>query len=105
DAADLVLPSKLAGMSASGRPVIATSRAGTEISEIVTQCGLVVAPQDSAALARAISCVADDGKMRAALGRRAREFAESNFERDAVLRTLFGALERAVPGIANDVAA
>jgi colanic acid biosynthesis glycosyl transferase WcaI len=105
DAADLVLPSKLSGMLASGRPVIATSRAGTEISEIVAQCGLVVAPQDSAALARAISNLADDGKMRAELGRRAREFAESNFERDAVLRTLFGALERAVPRIANDIAA
>jgi colanic acid biosynthesis glycosyl transferase WcaI len=105
DAADLVLPSKLSGMLASGRPVIATSRAGTEISEIVAQCGLVVAPQDSAALARAISRLADDGKMRAELGRRAREFAESNFERDAVLRALFGALERAVPRIANDVAA
>ena len=105
DAADLVLPSKLSGMLASGRPVIATSRAGTEISEIVAQCGLVVAPQDSAALAGAISSLADDGTMRAELGRRAREFAESNFERDAVLRTLFGALERAVPRIANDVAA
>jgi colanic acid biosynthesis glycosyl transferase WcaI len=105
DAADLVLPSKLSGMLASGRPVIATSRAGTEISEIVAQCGLVVAPQDSAALARAISNLADDGTMRAELGRRAREFAESNFERDAVLRTLFGALEPAVPVIANDIAA
>jgi colanic acid biosynthesis glycosyl transferase WcaI len=105
DAADLVLPSKLSGMLASGRPVIATSRPGTEISEIVTQCGLVVAPQDSAALALAISRLADDRTMRLELGRRAREFAESNFERDAVLRTLFGALERAVPRIANDLAA
>jgi hypothetical protein len=39
------------------------------------------------------------------LGQRAREFAESNFERNAVLGTMFGALERADPGIANDVAA
>src|ERR1700730_16412871 len=72
DAADLVLPSKLSGMLASGRPVIATCRAGTELSEIVSQCGLVVGPQDSAALARAISSLADDGTMRAELGRRAR---------------------------------
>jgi colanic acid biosynthesis glycosyl transferase WcaI len=105
DAADLVLPSKLSGMLASGRPVIATCRPGTEISEIVSQCGLVVAPQDSAALALAVSRLADDVTMRLELGRRAREFAESNFERDAVLCTLFGAIERAVPGMANDVAA
>jgi colanic acid biosynthesis glycosyl transferase WcaI len=105
DAADLVLPSKLSGMLASGRPVIATSRPGTEISEIVSQCGLVVAPQDSAALALAISSLAENTTMRLELGRRARELAESTFERDAVLGTLFGALERAVPGIANDIAA
>ncbi len=105
DAADLVLPSKLSGMLASGRPVIATCRVGTEISEIVSRCGLVVAPQDSRALALAISRLADDTTTRLDLGRRAREFAESNFERDAVLGALFGAIERAVPGIASDVAA
>jgi colanic acid biosynthesis glycosyl transferase WcaI len=105
DAADLVLPSKLSGMLASGRPVIATCRPGTEISEIVSQCGLVVAPHDSTALALAIRRLADNMAMRIELGRRAREFAESNFERDAVLGSLFGALGQAVPGIANDVAA
>jgi colanic acid biosynthesis glycosyl transferase WcaI len=105
DAADLVLPSKLSGMLASGRPVIATCRPGTEISEIVSQCGLVVAPQDSTALALAVSRLADDMAMRLDLGRRAREFAESNFERNAVLGTLFGALEQAVSGVANDVTA
>ena len=105
DAADLVLPSKLSGMLASGRPVIATCRPGTELSEIVSQCGLVVAPQDSTALALAISRLADDPAMRLELGRRAREFAESNFERNAVLGTMLGALEQAVPGMANDVTA
>jgi colanic acid biosynthesis glycosyl transferase WcaI len=105
DAADLVLPSKLSGMLASGRPVIATCRQGTEISEIVSQCGLVVAPEDSTALAIAVSQLADDRTMRLELGRRAREFAESNFERNAVLGTMFGALERADPSIANDIAA
>jgi colanic acid biosynthesis glycosyl transferase WcaI len=105
DAADLVLPSKLSGMLASGRPVIATCRPGTEISEIVSQCGLVVAPQDSTALALAVSRLADDVAMRLDLGRRAREFAESNFERNAVLGALFGALEQAVSGVTNDVTA
>jgi colanic acid biosynthesis glycosyl transferase WcaI len=105
DAADLVLPSKLSGMLASGRPVIATCRPGTEISEIVSQCGLVVAPQDSTALALAVSRLADDRAMRLALGRRARELAESNFERNAVLGAMFGEVERAVSGIVNDIAA
>jgi len=94
DAEDLVLPSKLSGMLASGRPVIATCRAGTEISEVVSLCGLVVAPLDAEALARGIITLAADPKTRLELGRRAREFAEIHFERDAVLGRLFGPLER-----------
>jgi colanic acid biosynthesis glycosyl transferase WcaI len=105
DAADLVLPSKLSGMLASGRPVIATCRPGTEISEIVSQCGLVVAPEDSAALALAVSRLAADTALRLELGRRALKFAESNFEREAVLGATFGAIEGEVPGITSDVAA
>jgi colanic acid biosynthesis glycosyl transferase WcaI len=89
DAADLVLPSKLSGMLASGRPVIAACRSGTEISEIVAQCGLVVAPENPMELAHAIAALADDPETRTLLGRRARTFAENNFERDAVLSTMF----------------
>ncbi len=65
DAADLALPSKLSGMLASGRPVIATCRQGTEISEIVSKCGVVVAPENGAELARAIVRLADDPDARA----------------------------------------
>jgi colanic acid biosynthesis glycosyl transferase WcaI len=93
DAADLVLPSKLSGMLASGRPVIATCRAGTEISEIVSQCGVVVAPENSQELAQAIIALADDVEKRASLGRRARTFAEEHFERDAVLKNVFAPVE------------
>jgi colanic acid biosynthesis glycosyl transferase WcaI len=95
DAADLVLPSKLGGMLASGRPVIATCRAGTEISEIVAPCGLVVPPENGMQLAHAITELADDPELRKLLGRRARTFAENNFERNAVLSTVFAAFENA----------
>ncbi|MEO7205556.1 MAG: glycosyltransferase, partial [Steroidobacteraceae bacterium] len=93
DAADLVLPSKLSGMLASGRPVIATCLPGTEISEIVSKCGLVVAPENGMELARAITALADDPETRKLLGRRARAFAEKNFERDAVLSTMFAPVQ------------
>jgi colanic acid biosynthesis glycosyl transferase WcaI len=93
DAADLVLPSKLSGMLASGRPVIAACRAGTEISEIVEQCGLVVAAENSMELAHAIIALADDPETRTLLGLRARTFAENNFEREAVLSTMFAPVE------------
>ena len=104
-AADLVLPSKLSGMLASGRPVIATCRAGTELETVVSQCGIVVPPQDSAALALAVSRLADDVATRQELGRRARSFAEANFERDAVLGKMFGPIEGNEVGIPDDVIA
>jgi colanic acid biosynthesis glycosyl transferase WcaI len=105
DAADLVLPSKLSGMLASGRPVIATCRSGTEISGIVSQCGIVVEPEDGSNLALAIVKLADDPVLRFELGRRARTFAEANFERDAVLGSMFRPLESQISDVANDVAA
>jgi colanic acid biosynthesis glycosyl transferase WcaI len=107
EAADLALPSKLSGMLASGRPVIATCRQQTEISEIVSKCGVVVAPENGAELARAIIELADDPEARALLGRRARRFAEENFERDAVLNSAFAKDEQlgGLAEVSNDAAA
>lgn len=105
DAADLVLPSKLSGMLASGRPVIATCRQGTEISEIVSKCGLVVPPENSEELARAITKLADNPESRFLLGRRGRSFAEENFERDAVLNGMFASIESDLAEVSNDLAA
>jgi colanic acid biosynthesis glycosyl transferase WcaI len=103
-AADLVLPSKLSGMLASGRPVIATCLAGTELDSVVSQCGLVVPPQDEAALAAAICRLADDSTARLEFGRRARAYAEANFERDAILGRIFGQIKPDEARQAHDVA-
>lgn len=86
EAADLVLPSKLSGMLASGRPVIATCNEGTEIARVVAQCGLVVAPEDGDALATAIERLIDDAKPD--LGIQARRYAKENFEKNVVLQRL-----------------
>lgn len=57
DAADLVLPSKLGGMLASGKPVLVTSAPGTELAEFVEGAAIVVAPGDAALLAESLlSC-------------------------------------------------
>lgn len=88
-AADLVLPSKLSGMMASGRPVIATCQKGTELDSLVSRCGLVVPPKNAAALAAAILQLTDDALTRQELGRNARAIVETEFERDAVLNRVF----------------
>jgi colanic acid biosynthesis glycosyl transferase WcaI len=97
DAADLVMPSKLTGMFASERPVIAMAQPGTELYEVVAPRGVVVAPGDAAALAAAIARLADDAPARARLGREGRAYAQAVLSRDAVLGELEAVLNSRVP--------
>ncbi|WP_024878648.1 WcaI family glycosyltransferase [Methylosinus sp. LW3] len=53
-AADLVLPSKLGGMLASGRPIIATADPDTELHDLLSDIALVTPSGDSEALADGI---------------------------------------------------
>jgi colanic acid biosynthesis glycosyl transferase WcaI len=96
DAADLVMPSKLTGMLASGKPVVATAHQGTEVASVVNGCGLVVPPEDPAAFAAAIAQLAGDAEARARFGKSARAYAEARLDRDAVLRSFEQALEKLV---------
>ena len=92
DAADLVLPSKLSGMLASGRPVVATCAPGTELASVVSQCGVITTPEDPDHLASAIVQLTNDRTLMADLGQRARAWAERHLERDAVLGGMFASL-------------
>ena len=85
DAADLVLPSKLVNMLASGRPVVATASLGTGLAQEVAGCGIVVPPGDSAAFATAIERLADDVALRAELGIAARARAEERWSKVQIL--------------------
>ena len=84
-AADLVMPSKLLGMVASGRPIIATAGEGTEVAKVVSKCGIVVPPDCPEALAGAIVELASDPERRRELGRRARDIALIACEKDAII--------------------
>ncbi len=88
-AADLVMPSKLTGMLASGRPVIATASKGTQLANVVEQCGIVVPaaePTDELdGLYAAVRKLIADSNLRRTLGIAAREYAEQNMGRDNVL--------------------
>lgn len=92
DVADLVMPSKLAGMLASGRPVVATAIAGTQVDEVVAHCGIVVAPGDANALSIAIRRLAKDHGERLRLGEGARNYAVKNMDSSRIL----GEFERAM---------
>jgi len=60
-AADLVLPSKLGGMLASGKPLLVTADAGTELFEVLIGTAILVPAGDSAAIAREIRALVAAG--------------------------------------------
>ncbi|WP_207004560.1 glycosyltransferase WbuB [Trinickia mobilis] len=88
DAADLVMPSKLTGMLASGGAIIAMARPETELYAAVAPRGVVVPPENVEALAGAITGLADDPLRRVRLGAAARRFAEETLAPAAVLGRL-----------------
>lgn len=85
DAADLVMPSKLTGMLASGRPVVATAAAGTQVAEVVAECGVVVPPGDVTAMAEAVVNLANDVKWRHQLGKQARQYAVTHLQLNTIM--------------------
>ena len=92
-AAALVMPSKLTGMLASGRPVIATASPGTQVADAVSGCGINIAPGDPNALLDAVLALASNATLRRELGLAARLFAEENLGREQVLRRFEAAMQ------------
>jgi colanic acid biosynthesis glycosyl transferase WcaI len=87
-AADLVLPSKLIGIMASGRPVVASSPPETELANLVQNAGIRVDPDDSWQLAEAIVKLASDKELAQRCGIAARLAALNHFNQDKVLSEL-----------------
>lgn len=98
-AADLVMPSKLTGMLSSGRPVIATADAGTQVAQVVEGCGLVVPAEDAPALHAAVQRLIDDEPLRQQLGAAAREYAVEHLGKEQVLLQFERNLQNLVLGV------
>ena len=84
-AARSVLPSKLIGMLASGRPVVAMVPEGSEIAELMDGCGIRVDPGDVRGIANALAALKHDVELRVRLGNNARKRAEQLFSMDRIL--------------------
>jgi colanic acid biosynthesis glycosyl transferase WcaI len=84
EAATFALPSKLGGILASGRPLIAQAEGG-ELAAATRRCGILVAPGDAEAMAKAIIELAADPKRRRRLGHIARQLAEDHLDREAII--------------------
>ena len=97
-AADLVLPSKLTNMLASGRPVVATALPGTGLADEVAGCGMVTPPGDAADLAGAIAALLDDPVRCAALGQAALARARERWSKPAIIARWESELARLLGG-------
>ena len=94
EAEDLVMPSKLTAIMASGKPVVASARPGSDVATAAVAGGLVVAPGDAEAFGAAIRQLLADAALRTRLGESARRHAAANWDRDAVMRALLADIEK-----------
>lgn len=85
DAADLVMPSKLTGMLASGRATVGTAAFNTQLGQVLDVAGRRVNPGDLPALVQALCDLAQDTPRRRQLGQRARAYAEQHLGLDAIM--------------------
>ena len=90
-----VVPSKIAGILARARPIVAGLPAG-DARDLVEQSrgGLCVAPGDASALAGAIRRLAEDQALRREMGEAGRRYVEAHFSRTAATGQYAALLER-----------
>jgi colanic acid biosynthesis glycosyl transferase WcaI len=94
-AADLMMPSKLTGMMASGRPTVATASPGTQLFSAIEGRGISTPPGDLDAFADALVHLAGHPYLRTRLGEAARQYAIDHLNRDEILRRFEISLLRA----------
>jgi colanic acid biosynthesis glycosyl transferase WcaI len=96
--AGYVVPSRVYGVLAAGRPVIAAAEEASETAQLVREagCGVVVPPGDPLQLAMTIRACYDGVHDLADMGRRAREYAEAHADRSVAVARYRSVLEEVV---------
>lgn len=95
----LLVPSKIYGILAAGRPTLYVGPEGTEVAEILDRggCGTRVANGDAEALAEAVLRYRREAGLREEQGRRARELFDRRFTRRRGVGEFVDLLEGSVP--------
>ncbi|MBP1993981.1 glycosyltransferase WbuB [Paenibacillus eucommiae] len=85
---DLVMPSKLTGMLASGRPVIATAEEDTAVYNAImeAEAGWLVPPGDAEGLAECLLRMCYSKSTCSKLGRQAREYAVRELSMESIMK-------------------
>lgn len=85
DAADLVLPSKLANMLASGRPVVVGAHEGTGLAREIKGCGVRCEPENPQSMANAIELLVSEPEIYKQYSIAARKQAMLRWHRQALI--------------------
>ena len=94
-AAELVMPSKLAGIFACGGIVIATARKDTELANSILQAGgMICTPGDSAKMVKLIRSLTANRLSYSERRIKARNYAESNLSKDRILDNFYNELKK-----------
>jgi len=101
DASDLVMPSKLLVMLATGRPVVATALPDSEIARTLVDAGVTVQPEDPPRLAAAIRLLAADPERRHSMSEAAVRLARCTMEAETILRRFESQLLELLEGSAK----
>ena len=85
DAEGLVMPSKLTGIFASGKPVVATAKPGTEVAQLVQNRGIVINPNDAEEFVEGLIFLAENPEERKRLGKSGRSYAVEKLSKEKIL--------------------
>jgi len=85
---NMLLPSKLTNMLASGRPVVATAAEGTALAKAIFDCGISVRPGNAFEFSEAIKKLVDDDDLRIALGKNSAVQAKNNWDSSSILQKM-----------------
>lgn len=88
NAADSVMPSKLLGILASGKPVIASVTKDSDIGREIEACGIIIPPNDKAAFIDALTLLANNETLRHNLGNIGRQIAVQKYGKRVILAKL-----------------
>jgi colanic acid biosynthesis glycosyl transferase WcaI len=83
--ADLVMPSKLSGILASGRSILATANLSTQVAQTVKNAGLVVPPGNVDAFVEALLVMESSIEKRNEWGKQARKMAVQEWDKEQIL--------------------
>jgi glycosyltransferase involved in cell wall biosynthesis len=96
----LIVPSKVFGIAAAARPIIAVCDPGGEVPSMIAafDAGIAIVPGDGAGLADAIAALADNSAACRDMGNRARMMLEQGFQRRFALQQWESRLESLAAG-------